>query len=40
MLDFPTPPSLDDMEWGKKVDVVLSKAPRKTFLGYEIPGEK
>ena len=40
MLDLPTPPSLDDMEWGKKVDVVLPEAPRKTFLGYEIPGEK
>lgn len=40
MLNLPTPPSLDDMEWGKKVDVVLSEAPRKTFLGYEIPGEK
>lgn len=40
MLDLPTPPSLDDMEWGKKIDVVLPEAPRKIFLGYEIPGEK
>lgn len=40
MLDLPTPPSLDNMEWGKNIDVVLPKPKRTTFLGYEIEGEK
>lgn len=35
MLDLPTPPSVDSMEYAKKIDVKLPTPKRTTFLGYD-----
>ena len=40
MLELPSPPSLEDMPWGTDINYLLPSSPRKTFLGYDIPGSK
>ncbi len=40
MLDLPTPPSLDDLEYGKNIVTNLPKPKRQTFLGYKVPNSK
>lgn len=37
MLELPAPPSVDEMEYGKKIVTDLPKAPRRTFEGYRNP---
>lgn len=37
MLELPTPPSVDDMEYGKKIVTDLPKPPVTTFEGYRNP---
>jgi len=40
MLELPDSPPLEDMPWGTDINTALPEAPRKTFLGYDIPGGK
>lgn len=38
MLTLPTPPSLNDMEYGSRIDAKLPIPTRTTFMGYEVDG--
>ncbi|MCL2231508.1 MAG: UxaA family hydrolase [Treponema sp.] len=40
MLELPELPPLENMPWGTDVHAVLPSAPRKTFMGFDIPGER
>lgn len=37
MLELPTPPQLDNFEYGKNIVTNLPKAPKNTFMGYRNP---
>jgi len=38
MLELPELPSLENMPWGTDINAALPSAPRKTFMGFDIPG--
>ena len=40
MLELPDLPSLKNMPWGTDINAILPSAPRKTFMGYDIPGTR
>ena len=40
MLELPDLPPLEDIPWGTEINKELPSAPRKTFMGYEIPGAR
>lgn len=39
-LVLPKSPDLDELEYGTNIDEDLPEAPRKTFMGYDVPGSE
>lgn len=39
-LILPKSPALDELEYGTEIDEDLPEPPRKTFMGYEVPGNE